>query len=149
MARHNLAKRQVKAPKIYIHDSGLLHLLLGVTSRKGLLEHPKVGASWEGFVVEQVLKTESHDDAYFWATHQGADIDLILYRGGRLLAIECKRIDASRMTPSIWARLRDLGLARIVIVYPSIKRYPIADRVEAIPLERLADDSPLFPVDAA
>ena len=140
----NLAKRQVKAPKIYIRDSGLLHLLLGVTSRKGLLEHPKVGASWEGFVIEQVLKTEPHDDAYFWATHQGAEIDLILHRGGRLLAIECKRTDAPRMTPSIRAGLRDLGLTRIAIVYPGTKRYPIADRVEAIPLERLADDSPLF-----
>ena len=82
----NLARRQVKSPRIYIRDSGLLHLLLGIHSSKPLFEHPKVGASWEGFVIEQVLAAEAHDEAYFWAIHQGAEIDLILYRAGKLFS---------------------------------------------------------------
>ena len=87
----NIAKRQVKAPKIYIRDTGLLHYLLGIGTQKDLLRHPKVGASWEGFVIEQLLLTEPHDEVYFWATHQGAEIDLVLRRGGKLLGVECKR----------------------------------------------------------
>ena len=79
----NLRKRQVKAPKIYLRDSGLLHQLLGIATERELLTHPRVGASWEGFVLEQVLAVEPHDEAYFWATHQGAEIDLILRRGDR------------------------------------------------------------------
>ncbi|MBI4791767.1 MAG: DUF4143 domain-containing protein [Deltaproteobacteria bacterium] len=97
----NLRKRKVKAPKIYVRDSGLLHQLLGIDSLKALLSHPKAGASWEGFVIEQVLLTEPHDEAFFWATHQGAEIDLILRRGNALFGVECKRTDTPRLTPSI------------------------------------------------
>lgn len=143
----NLAKRQVKSPKIYIRDSGLLHLLLGIHTPKQLFEHPKVGASWEGFVIEQVLTAEPHDEAYFWATHQGAEIDLILYRAGALFGVECKRTDSPRLTPSMRIALSDLGLRRIAVIYPGTKRYPIAHRVEAVPLAALADDSPIFPPD--
>ncbi len=142
----NLRKRQVKAPKIYVRDSGLLHQLLGIDSLKGLLVHPKVGASWEGFVVEQVLIAEPHDEAYFWATHQGAEIDLILRRGDRLLAVECKRTDTPRMTPSIRHALEDLGLERVVILYPGSKRFPVADNVEAVPLQSIAGGRPLFDI---
>lgn len=141
----NLAKRQVKSPKIYVRDSGLLHLLLGVDSTKALLEHPKVGASWEGFVVEQLLLTQAHDDAYFWATHQGAEIDLILRRGDTLFGVECKRSDAPRMTPSIRNALDDLGLERVAVIYPGTKRYPLADRVEAIPITAIATGVSIFP----
>ena len=144
----NLAKRQVKSPKIYIRDSGLLHLLLGINTPKQLFEHPKVGASWEGFVIEQVLSAEAHDEAYFWATHQGAEIDLILYRAGRLFGVECKRTDTPRLTPSMRIACSDLGLERIAVIYPGAKRYPLADRVEAVPLAELADDAPIFPADA-
>jgi hypothetical protein len=140
----NLSKRQVKSPKVYVRDSGLLHQLLGVTSAKELLSHPKVGASWEGFVIEQVLLAEPHDEAFFWATHQGAEIDLVLARGRELCGVECKRTDAPRMTPSIHAALRDLGLARVALVYPGEKRFPIADRVEAVPLRALAEGKSLF-----
>lgn len=143
----NLAKRQVKSPRIYIRDSGLLHLLLGIHTPKQLFEHPKVGASWEGFVIEQVLTAEPHDEAYFWATHQGAEIDLILYRAGVLFGVECKRTDSPRLTPSMRIALSDLGLRRIAVIYPGTKRYPIAHRVEAVPLAALADDSPIFPPD--
>ena len=140
----NVGKRQVKSPKVYVRDSGLLHQLLGLGSEKALLGHPKAGASWEGFVVEQVLAAEPHDDAWFWATHQGAEIDLILRRGDRLMGVECKRADAPRLTPSIRVALDDLGLERVAIVYPGAKRFALADRVEAVPLTTLAEPGRLF-----
>ncbi len=140
----NLRKRQVKAPKIYLRDSGLLHQLLGIATERELLTHPRVGASWEGFVLEQVLATESHDEAYFWATHQGAEIDLILRRGDRLYGVECKFADAPRMTPSIRNALSDLGLVRVAVVYPGAQRFPISERVEAVPLKALSGGAPLF-----
>lgn len=138
----NLSKRQVKSPKVYVRDSGLLHTLLGISSEKGLLTHPKLGASWEGFVIEQVLMTEPHDEAFFWATHQGAEIDLLLRRGDQLLGVECKRTDAPRLTPSIRTALTDLGLARVAVIYPGPKRFPLAERVEAVPLPQVGA---LFP----
>ena len=140
----NISKRQVKAPKVYVRDSGLLHQLLGIGTMKELLSHPKVGASWEGFVIEQVLTAESHEEAFFWSTHQGAEIDLILCRGGKLLGVECKRTDSPRMTPSIRIALEDVGLARVVVLYPGTKRFPIAERVEAVPAHALEKGSSLF-----
>ncbi len=141
----NLKKRQVKSPKVYVRDSGLLHQLLGLGSEKTLQSHPKLGASWEGFAIEQVLASEPHDEAWFWATHQGAEIDLVLRRGGRMLGIEVKRADAPRLTPSIRVALEDLGLASVCVVYPGAKRYRIAKRVEAVPLGTLAEPGRLFP----
>lgn len=140
----NLRKRQVKSPKIYVRDSGLLHQLLGIASDKALLSHPRLGASWEGFVIEQVLNIEPHDEAYFWATHQGAEIDLVLRRGDRLLGVECKRADAPRMAPSLHIAMQDLGLERVAVIYPGEKRYPLADRIEAVPFVALAAGGGLF-----
>jgi predicted AAA+ superfamily ATPase len=140
----NISKRQVKAPKIYVRDSGLLHQLLGIGTLKELLSHPKAGASWEGFVIEQVLTAEPHEEAFFWSTHQGAEIDLILRRGGRLLGVECKRTDSPRLTPSIRIALEDVGLARVAVLYPGTKRFPIAERVEAVPAQALARGNSLF-----
>ena len=140
----NLRKRQVKSPKIYVRDSGLLHQLLGIASDKALLSHPRLGASWEGFVMEQVLLVEPHDQALYWATHQGAEMDLILRRGDRLLGVECKRADAPRMTPSLHIALGDLQLERVAVIYPGDKRYLLSDRVEAVPLEALAEPRGLF-----
>lgn len=140
----NVGKRQVKAPKLYVRDTGLLHRLLGIDSEKALLTHPKVGASWEGFVIEQVLATEAHDESWFWATHQGAEIDLMLRRGDRLLGVEVKRTDAPRLTPSIRIAIDDLGLDRVAVVYPGAKRYPLGDKVEAVPLAALATPGSLF-----
>jgi len=142
--RANLRKRQVKSHKVYVRDSGLLHRLLGIDTAKALVSHPKLGASWEGFVIEQVLVAEPHDEAFFWATHQGAEIDLILSRGGRLLGVECKRTDAPRVTPSIKNALADLDLDRVAVVYPGERRYPLADRVEAVPVSELAEHGRLF-----
>ncbi len=137
----NLKKRQVKSPKVYVRDTGLLHQLLGIGTMKALLGHPKAGASWEGFVMEQVLAREPHDDAIFWATHQGAEMDLILRRGTTLLGVECKRTDAPRMTPSIRIALQDLGLSRVAVLYPGAKRFAIAERVEAVPLNTVTRGS--------
>jgi predicted AAA+ superfamily ATPase len=140
----NLRKRQVKSPKVYVRDSGLLHELLGIEDRTALLHHPKLGASWEGHAIEQVLATEPHAEAAFWATHQGAEIDLLLKRGEALYGVECKRVDAPRMTPSIRIALADLGLDRVAVVYPGSKRYALSERVEAVPLATLADPGRLF-----
>lgn len=140
----NLKKRQVKSPKVYVRDSGLLHALLGIANEKELLSHPKLGASWEGFVLEQVLAQEPHDAAYFWATHQGAELDLLLLRGDRLLGVECKRADAPSITPSIRIALEDLGLERVAILYPGSKRYSLSDRIEIVPLHALAEPGSLF-----
>jgi predicted AAA+ superfamily ATPase len=142
----NLRKRQVKAPKVYVRDTGLLHELLGISNAAELYTHPKIGASWEGFAIEQVLARQPHDDAFFWATHQGAEMDLVLRRGERLLGVECKRVDAPRLTASIRIALEDLGLERVVVVYPGERRYPITDRVEALPLQELVEAPSLFGV---
>ena len=135
----NVRKRQVKAPKIYLRDSGLLHQLLGIQTKKDLLTHPKAGASWEGYVLEEVLDVVQPDEAYFWATHQGAEIDLIVRKDGKLSGIECKRTDAPKMTPSMRIALEDLHLQRIVVVYPGTKRYSITAEIEAVPLRGIAE----------
>lgn len=135
----NLKKRQVKAPKIYFRDTGLLHSLLGIRSEQELLSHPKCGASWEGYVIEETLKALEPDEAWFWATHNGAEIDLILLKDGQRLGVECKRVDAPRLTPSMRMALEDLKLERIAVVYPGTRRYRLAERVEAVPLDAVAD----------
>ncbi len=140
----NIRKRQVKAPKIYIRDTGLLHQLLRIHGEKDLLTHPKIGASWEGFAIEQALLAEPHEEAFFWATHQGAEIDLVLRREGALYGIECKFADAPRVTPSIRNALADLGLAKVAILYPGNRRFPLSDQVEAVPVSSLATGAPVF-----
>jgi predicted AAA+ superfamily ATPase len=125
-----------------------LHHLLGLETEKAVLSHPKLGASWEGFVIEQVLATEPFDEAWFWATHQGAEIDLLLRRGDRLLGVEFKRADAPKLTASIRIALDDLGLERVAVIYPGAKRYPLGDSVEAVPLQTLTKPGSLFIDDA-
>ena len=132
----NLGKRQVKAPKIYVRDSGLLHTLLGVTSQHDLEHHPKVGASWEGYAVEEVLKAFQPDEAYYWATHNGAEIDLILFKDGRRVGVECKRADAPALTPSMRIALADLKLDQLSVVYPGEKKYSLARNAEVVPLAK-------------
>ena len=139
----NMRKRQVKSPKIYIHDSGLLHQLLGIGNERDLLTHPKIGASWEGYVIEEVIAALQPDDAWFWATHQGAEIDLVLQKNGRMIGVECKRTDAPKMTPSIRTALADLKLERVAVVYPGEKRFTLSEQVEAVPLKAFSTDQPL------
>ena len=135
----NLGKRQVKAPKVYVRDTGLLHALLGITNQRDLENHPKVGASWEGYAVEEVLKALRPDEAYFWATHNGAEIDLLLFKNGRRIGIECKRADAPVLTPSMRIALADLKLDKLSVVYPGEKRYALGDKVEVVPLSQLVN----------
>jgi len=137
----NLTKRQVKAPKVYVRDSGLLHALLGINTERLLLTHPKCGASWEGYVIEEVLKVIEADEFYFWATHQGAELDLLLIRNGRRVGVEVKYVDAPKLTPSMRTALADLKLDRLWVIYPGTTRYAIAPGVEAVPAATLADRS--------
>src|SRR5262245_42432546 len=138
----NLGKRQVKSPKVYVRDSGLLHTLLAIADRRALELHPKVGASWEGFAIEEVLKAVRPDEAYFWATHQGAELDLLLFKHGRRVGVECKRTDAPKLTPSMRIAMDDLKLDRLIVVYPGERRYALADGIEVVPLAEFASGGP-------
>jgi predicted AAA+ superfamily ATPase len=134
----NLGKRQVKAPKVYVRDSGLLHELLGLSDQRQLLSHPKVGASWEGLAIEQTIERVRPDAAYFWATHTGAELDLLLIKRGRRYGVEMKFQDAPRLTPSMRTALADLRLERLTVVYPGSRRYALARRVHVVPLAAVA-----------
>lgn len=133
----NIKKRQVKAPKVYIRDTGVLHTLLGLKNESETLRHPRCGASWEGFVIEEVIRSVDPDDVYFWATHNAAEIDLVFTKGGRMYGVECKRADAPAMTPSIRIALEDLKLERIAVIYPGEKRYSLHKKVEVVPVETI------------
>jgi uncharacterized protein len=130
----NLAKRQVKAPKVYFRDTGLLHAMFDIETLPQLLSHPKSGASWEGFALEQVLRVARPDEAYFWATHQGAELDLLLLRGRQRIGVEFKRADAPAVTRSMRIAAEDLKLDVLYIVYPGERRLVLTDGVEAVPL---------------
>lgn len=135
----NLKKRQVKAPKIYLRDSGLLHALLGLESERALLAHPKAAASWEGYAIEEALRAARPPDAYFWATHSGAELDLMFLHRGKRYGVEVKYQDAPRLTPSIRTALSDLGLERITVLYPGTQAYDLERRVRVTPLAALAE----------
>ena len=138
----NLGKRQVKAPKIYLADSGLLHTLLGLRSQRDLERHPKVGASWEGFALEAVLSRlgARPEEAFFWATHAGAELDLLVARGRRRLGFEFKRTSAPSLTLSMRIALADLGLERLDVIYPGAQTFRLAPKVRAVALSRLLED---------
>ena len=138
----NLSKRQVKAPKVYVTDPGILHTLLGIETREDLERHPKVGASWEGFALGQVLERTGarRREAYFWATHSGAELDLLLVRGRHRRGFEFKRTDAPGVTPSMRTALVDLGLDSIDVIYPGDETFPMADRVRAVGITRVWQD---------
>ena len=138
----NLAKRQVKAPKVYIRDSGILHALLGISSERDLLSHPKAGSSWEGYALEEAIHRIKPEASYFWATHTGAELDLLLFKGGRRYGLEAKFQDAPRVTPSMRIAMRDLGLERLAVVYPGEASYALDERIDVVPLaevNRLVD----------
>jgi predicted AAA+ superfamily ATPase len=133
----NLKKRQVKSPKIYFHDTGLLHYLLGIRSELELLTNPKSGASWEGYVIEEVIKSVDPNEVYYWATHNGAELDLLLLKNGKRIGVECKRVDAPRMTTSMRVALEDLELDHLYVIYPGTLAYPIEQNVSALPVSSL------------
>lgn len=132
----NLSKRQVKAPKVYVRDSGLLHALLGIRTVHDLEYHPKVGASWEGYALEETLKACRPDDAYYWSTHNGAELDLLMFIRGRRVGVEFKRADAPTLTPSMRIALDDLKLDKLWVVYPGDKPYALTRKVDVVPLDR-------------
>ena len=129
----NLRKRQVKRPKIYIRDVGLYHHLIGVTTMDALQVHPRIGASWEGFILEKVIAEASPDQAYCWRTHNGAEVDLLLLAKGQRIGVEIKRLDAPRRTRSMTIAVNDLRLDALYVVYPGELRYDIDDTISAIP----------------
>ena len=133
----NIGKRQVKSSKVYLRDSGLLHAMLGIRTRAQLESHPRYGASWEGFALEQTLARFGDRHAWFWATQRGAELDLMVLHEGRRIGFEFKCADAPGMTRSLGIALTDLKLDRAFVVYPGATRYPLSDRVEAIPLSEI------------
>lgn len=135
----NLKKRQVKAPKVYVRDSGMLHALLGIRTQAELLTHPKLGASWEGYVVEEVIKTVRTDEVYFWATHQGAELDMLILKDGRKIGVEIKRQDAPRITPSMRIAMEDLRLDKLSVIYPGDRPYPLSEEITVYPVASLAE----------
>jgi predicted AAA+ superfamily ATPase len=127
----NLKKRQVKAPKVYIRDSGLLHALLAIGDLDALQGHPKLGASWEGFVIEEIIARSQSRDVYYWATHAGAELDLLLLRDGQALGFEVKYTDAPRTTRSMRSALADLDLHHLYVVHPGAHSFPLDERISA------------------
>ncbi|MDE2679701.1 MAG: ATP-binding protein [Gemmatimonadota bacterium] len=138
----NLRKRQVKAPKVYLTDTGLLHALLRIRSESALLGHPKCGASWEGFAMQEAVRILSVDweDCYYWATHRGAEIDLLVFEGSRRIGLEFKRTSAPRMTRSMHSALGDLKLDRIFVLFPGDTRFRLHERVDAVGLTLACTD---------
>lgn len=130
----NLRKRQVKSPKVYLRDSGLLHTLLGIEDREALRGHPSSGASWEGFALEEVIREVGTREAYFWATHQGAELDLMVHLGGRRYGFEFKLSDAPGTSRSMRIALDDLGLEHLWVVYPGQTAYQLDERISVVPL---------------
>ncbi|HXX64607.1 MAG TPA: ATP-binding protein [Bacteroidota bacterium] len=135
----NIGKRQVKAPKIYLADSGILHALLNIHSLVDLEGHPKIGASWEGFVLGQVVRQlgARPEECFFWATHAGAELDLLVVRGRKRIGVEIKRTVSPRLTPSMKSALADLHLHKLYVIHAGQDEYPLDRRVDAVPLSRL------------
>lgn len=136
----NLKKRQVRSPKIYIRDSGILHALLGVPDAPALQGHPKLGASWEGFCIEQILNVCGERDAYFWGTHSGAELDLLLTHRGRRLGFEFKYADQPTTTKSMRVAINDLRLNHLYVVHPGEHRFALDEAITATPLPMLVDE---------
>jgi predicted AAA+ superfamily ATPase len=138
----NVGKRQVKSPKVYIADSGLLHALLNLATHEDVERHPKVGASFEGFAIGAVVSRlrARWDECFFWATHAGAELDLLVVRGRKRLGFEIKRTTAPSMTPSIRSALSDLRLTRLDVVHAGTETFPLARRVRAVAAARLVQD---------
>jgi uncharacterized protein len=135
----NLGKRQVKSPKVYVRDTGILHTLLGIDSARQLSMHPKSGASWEGFALETVLKQLAPREAYFWATHEGAELDLMVVAGGERWGFEFKRADAPTKTRSMQIAQADLKLREVFVVHPGAGVFAVGERMRSVGIESLHD----------
>lgn len=138
----NFGKRLVKSPKLYFRDTGLLHALLGIRSSAELMVHPKLGASWEGFALESILRTSQPDAAYFHAVHSGSELDLLIIKDGQRTGFEFKRADAPKITRSMQVAMADLALDEIRVIYPGSRTYALSERIRVMPLEKSIAESP-------
>lgn len=138
----NIGKRQVKSPKVYFRDSGILHRFLDIDTMRDLERHPKIGASWEGFLLEAIVHRlgARAGDCYFWATHTGAELDLMITSRGRRYGFEIKRTTSPRITPSMRSALDDLQLTRLDVVYAGTETFPLSKRIRAVAAVRLLAD---------
>lgn len=135
----NIGKRQIKAPKVYILDSGLLHALLNLRTLRDLEGHPKIGASWEGFVIHEVIRRLGAlpEECFYWGTHAGAELDLLIVRGKTRLGFEIKRTSSPAVTPSMQHALRDLKLKGLTVIHAGDKSYPIGSKIKAVAFSEL------------
>jgi predicted AAA+ superfamily ATPase len=138
----NISKRQVKAPKIYIADSGLVHTLLNINNMDDLENHPKLGATWEGFIIDQIIRTIAarRDECFFWATHAGAELDLLIVRGKNRYGFEIKRTTTPQVTPSMRTALSDLNLKSIEILHAGEHTFQLSDKIRAIAVTKILTD---------
>lgn len=132
----NLKKRQVKAPKVYIRDSGILHALLTLEDDK-IITHVKVGASWEGFVIEQIMQVLNTRDCYFWRTHTGAELDLMVVKNGKKLGFEIKYSDVPKITRSMNSVIEDLSLDKLFLIYQGKRKIQLQERIFALPADEI------------
>jgi hypothetical protein len=134
----NIKKRQVKAPKIYFNDSGLLHNLLGIQNQDDLTGHPKLGASWEGFAIEQIIRTMRADkeSCFYWRTQNGAELDLIILKNGKMLGFEFKYSAKPSITKSLHIVLEDLVPDAVTIIVPGNEEYSIHEKVRVCGLTK-------------
>ena len=133
----NVGKRQYKSPKVYVRDSGLLHNLLGMQTFTALESHPKLGASWEGFAIEEILRVTGESVTYFWGAQSGPELDLLVMRNGKRIGIEVKYADAPTVTNSMKVSRDTLGLDHLYIVHPGSKAYSLGKGVDVLPLPDL------------
>lgn len=138
----NISKRQIKSPKIYLSDSGILHTLLNISHMQDLEKHPKLGASWEGFVISQLIRQLGvrAEECYFWGTHAGSELDLFVVRGRIRLGFEVKRTTSPRLTPSMRNALKDLKLASLDVIHAGERTFGLTERTRAVAFARLLDD---------
>ena len=138
----NISKRQIKAPKIFIADSGLLHSLLNIRTYRDLEGHPKIGASWEGFVIQEIIRQTGAlaEECFFWATHAKAELDLLIIRGRKRLGFEIKHTVSPRITPSMRNALADLKLSHLDVIHSGENTFPLGEKIRAVAFQNLLDD---------
>jgi len=143
----NISKRQVKSPRMYIRDSGIFHSLLGIQDREALMFHPKLGPSWEGFAIESIIRfyQAGPGDCYFWSTHSGAELDLLVFESGRRVGFEIKHTDSPRMTRSLRIAQADLNLDALYVVYPGTEQFPLDEKTQAVGLQVLVYEQDKVP----
>ncbi|MDP9191557.1 MAG: ATP-binding protein [Acidobacteriota bacterium] len=138
----NVGKRQVKSPKVYVRDSGVLHSLLSIFDESAVLGHPKLGASWEGFAMQQIISGLElrREECFFWATHGGAELDLLVVRGRKRWGLEFKRTAQPAVTKSMTTALNDLGLQHVFVIHAGAASFPLTPKISAVALSRLTED---------